>query len=692
MTDADVVTTPIRTLLVANRGEIARRIMRTARAMGIATVAVYSDADADSPHVAEADMAVRLPGVGPGRHLPALRPHPRRRRPFRRRRHPSRLRVPLRVRRLRPGGDRGRVHLGGPAGRRPSTPWGRRSAPRRSMRAAGVPTLPSIDHRRTSALPEDDELEALGWPLLVKASAGGGGRGMRVVGGPVSLRRGRGRRPPRGGRRPSATARCSSSAMSSTPATSRSRSWPTPTATRWPCSSASAASSAGTRRSSRRLPRPMVTPELRAAPVRGRGGRGPGRRLRQRRHRRVRARRPDGDSVLPRDEHPAPGGAPGHRGGHRARPGAPAAAGGRGQAPPRRGPRGGGRTGRWATPSRPASTPRTRPSTGCPRPAPCTGSRSRIVGAGIRVDSGVEAGDVVSPHYDPMLAKVIAHAPTRRRRPRRWPAPWPGPASTGSPPTATSWCAPCAIPSSWPATPTPASSSATGSPSSPRPWRTTTRSAPCRRRRPGRPGRAPGPGPVAQATIPSGCRNNPFALQQSYLRRRRADPSRSATGSTGPGRRLDLVELDGAPLDVDGCTVTADGRPRSPSTGSPAATGWTGWAARSTSTVPTAARPSSSTSASRWPASRWPPGRPWPPCPAAWSGWRWPPATGRGGAAAGRARGHEDGARRPCRRRGDGDRGRRGRGRPGGDGPGPGRDRRAPTRPDAADGPGRIDA
>ena len=57
--------TPIRTLLVANRGEIARRIMRTARAMGIATAAVYSDADADSPHVAEADMAVRLPGVTP---------------------------------------------------------------------------------------------------------------------------------------------------------------------------------------------------------------------------------------------------------------------------------------------------------------------------------------------------------------------------------------------------------------------------------------------------------------------------------------------------------------------------------------------------------------------------------------------------------------------------------------------------
>ena len=57
--------TPVRTLLVANRGEIARRIMRTARAMGITTVAVYSDVDADSPHVAGADLAVPLPGRSP---------------------------------------------------------------------------------------------------------------------------------------------------------------------------------------------------------------------------------------------------------------------------------------------------------------------------------------------------------------------------------------------------------------------------------------------------------------------------------------------------------------------------------------------------------------------------------------------------------------------------------------------------
>jgi len=60
---ADVITGPISCLLIANRGEIARRIIRTAHEMGIATVAVYADGDANAPFVHEADSAVALSGV-----------------------------------------------------------------------------------------------------------------------------------------------------------------------------------------------------------------------------------------------------------------------------------------------------------------------------------------------------------------------------------------------------------------------------------------------------------------------------------------------------------------------------------------------------------------------------------------------------------------------------------------------------
>ena len=177
--------TPIRTLLVAKRGEIARRIMRSARAMGITCVAVYSDADAESPHVAEADLAVRLPGVSPA---------------------DTYLRVDLILEAasrcaadaVHPGygflsesGTAARAVTGagliwvGPSADAIDA-MGSKVGSKELMRTAGVPTLPSITVV-DEELPTPGDVEALGWPLLVKASAGGGGRGMRVVAGPDDL-------------------------------------------------------------------------------------------------------------------------------------------------------------------------------------------------------------------------------------------------------------------------------------------------------------------------------------------------------------------------------------------------------------------------------------------------------------------------------------------------------------------------
>jgi propionyl-CoA carboxylase alpha chain len=176
---------PVTSLLVANRGEIARRIMRTARAMGITTVAVHSDADATSPHVAEADLAVRLPGVSPSetylRHdliLDAAR------RTGADAVHPG-------YGFLSESGDFARAVLDagliwvGPSPEAIDA-MGSKIGSKDMMRAAGVPTLPSITVDGDTP-PDPAEVDRLGWPLLVKASAGGGGRGMRIVEGPADL-------------------------------------------------------------------------------------------------------------------------------------------------------------------------------------------------------------------------------------------------------------------------------------------------------------------------------------------------------------------------------------------------------------------------------------------------------------------------------------------------------------------------
>ncbi|MEV0821489.1 biotin carboxylase N-terminal domain-containing protein [Nonomuraea rubra] len=162
-------------LLVANRGEIARRVFRTCRALGISTVAVFSDADADAPHVAEADLAVRLPGTRPAdTYLDADRLLAACRVSGADAVHPGYGFLSESAEFAREVLAAGLVWVGPPP--EAIAAMGVKIGAKRRMAEAGVPVLPSLD----LAAPEE-------FPLLVKASAGGGGRGMRVVRGPGEL-------------------------------------------------------------------------------------------------------------------------------------------------------------------------------------------------------------------------------------------------------------------------------------------------------------------------------------------------------------------------------------------------------------------------------------------------------------------------------------------------------------------------
>lgn len=170
----------IRTLLIANRGEIALRIIRTARRLGLRTVAVYSDADAGAPHTRAADVAVR---IGP---TPAAE---------------SYLSIPALLTAAKEAGanavhpgygflseqaDFARAVIGAGltwVGPPPDAmdAMGRKDTARKIAEKAGVPVLPlSV----VEAVPTSS---ASGFPLLVKAAAGGGGKGMRIVRTPEEL-------------------------------------------------------------------------------------------------------------------------------------------------------------------------------------------------------------------------------------------------------------------------------------------------------------------------------------------------------------------------------------------------------------------------------------------------------------------------------------------------------------------------
>src|SRR3954467_14796419 len=169
---------PITKLLVANRGEIARRVFRTARAMGIATVAVHSDADADAPFVRDADEAVRLPGNTPAEtYLQAELVVDAARRSGADAIHPGYGFLSENAEFARVVESAGLVWVGPPADAIET--MGSKLGAKELMQKAGVPTLPWAE--------DPADADQVGYPLLVKASAGGGGRGMRIVRDPSEL-------------------------------------------------------------------------------------------------------------------------------------------------------------------------------------------------------------------------------------------------------------------------------------------------------------------------------------------------------------------------------------------------------------------------------------------------------------------------------------------------------------------------
>ena len=158
-------------VLIANRGEIARRIIRTCRRLGVSTVAVYSDADADAPYVGEADIAVRLPGTSAAdTYLRADLLLDAAHRSGAQAVHPGYGFLSENAAFAQAVVDAGLIFIGPPAAA--IAAMGSKIDAKRMMRAAGVPVLPDNTV---------ESLDQVGLPALVKASAGGGGRGMRVV-------------------------------------------------------------------------------------------------------------------------------------------------------------------------------------------------------------------------------------------------------------------------------------------------------------------------------------------------------------------------------------------------------------------------------------------------------------------------------------------------------------------------------
>src|SRR3954469_21365451 len=177
---ASRLVTSLRKILIANRGEIALRVIRACREMGIKSVAVYSDADAKAVHVREADEAVH---IGPS---PSAQSYLKgdviiavAKQTGAQAIHPGYGFLSEREWFARAVRDAGLVFIGPPA--EAIAAMGSKTAARTLATSAGVPVVPGT----TEALKDADEAKKIakqfGYPVLLKAAAGGGGKGMRVV-------------------------------------------------------------------------------------------------------------------------------------------------------------------------------------------------------------------------------------------------------------------------------------------------------------------------------------------------------------------------------------------------------------------------------------------------------------------------------------------------------------------------------
>ena len=170
----------IRSLLVANRGEIARRIFRTARRMGISTIAIYSDADAQAPHVREADRAVRVgPAAAAESYLNVEAVLAAAREAGAEAIHPGYGFLSENAAFAEAVMAAGLVWVGPPPAA--IRAMGLKDAAKTLMAEAGVPVTPGYLGEDQSAARLAAEAERIGFPVLIKAVAGGGGKGMRKV-------------------------------------------------------------------------------------------------------------------------------------------------------------------------------------------------------------------------------------------------------------------------------------------------------------------------------------------------------------------------------------------------------------------------------------------------------------------------------------------------------------------------------